>query len=357
MERYIGSDVHATSTTFCVLSAKGKLVRSDVVETNGQARVEYLKLIPGNLHLCIDEGLCSQWLVEILSPYVAEILVYRARWTPGPKNDAIDARGLAEKIRTGTVGRPVYKDPRRFTALRLYAHTYAKVTQDVARTKIRLKSLLRGRGIPCSGEAVYSIKTREAIIRKLPEAIATAAEILGLELDRLREIKTEAEKIMVRESHRHKISRILETAPGMGPIRVAQLLPVVITPHRFRTKRPFWAYCGFGVVVRSSSDWILADDGWVRTKLNRTRGLNREYNHTLKAIFKAAATTIIVHTQSHPLKDDYQRLLRNGTKPTLAKVTLARKIAAIVLAMWKREERYRPEIYRQAMPSEAMNRN
>jgi hypothetical protein len=32
-----------------------------------------------------------------------------------------------------------------------------------------------------------------------------------------------------------------------------------------------------------------------------------------------------------------------GTKPNLAKLTLARKIAATVLAMWKKEERYTPE--------------
>jgi transposase len=55
-----------------------------------------------------------------------------------------------------------------------------------------------------------------------------------------------AERAMLEEAGRHRISRILDTAPGMGPIRVAQLLPIVITPHRFRTKRQFWAYCGSG---------------------------------------------------------------------------------------------------------------
>ncbi|MBU1701925.1 MAG: transposase, partial [Candidatus Eisenbacteria bacterium] len=213
--------------------------------------------------------------MEILSPYVAEILVYGPVWTPGCKTDAIDAHSLAEKIRTGTVGRPVYKDPKLFTALREYARIYTMVTRDVARTKNRLKSLIQGRGIPCSGEAVYSRRGREALTRQLPQATAIAAEILGQEIDRLLEIKKEAEKTMLRESHRHKISKILETAPGLGAIRVAQMIPVVITPHRFRTTRMFWSYCGFGVVVRSSSDWIRRDDQWVRGKLDHTRGLNR----------------------------------------------------------------------------------
>jgi len=54
-------------------------------------------------------------------------------------------------------------------------------------------------------------------------------------------------------------------SPGLGPIRIAQLLPVVVTPYRFSSKRAFWSYAGLGIVMRSSSDWIRAQDGhWVR---------------------------------------------------------------------------------------------
>ncbi|MBU1702018.1 MAG: IS110 family transposase [Candidatus Eisenbacteria bacterium] len=61
------------------------------------------------------------------------------------------------------------------------------------------------------------------------------------------------------------MSRILETCPGLGPIRIAQLLPVVVTPYRFSNKRAFWSYAGLGIIMRSSSDWARAKDGsWVR---------------------------------------------------------------------------------------------
>jgi hypothetical protein len=39
-------------------------------------------------------------------------------------------------------------------------------------------------------------------------------------------------------------------------------------------------------------------------------------------------------------------MLDSGVKPSLAKLTLARKIAATVLRMWKDEEEYQPEKYR-----------
>ena len=82
---------------------------------------------------------------------------------------------------------------------------------------------------------------------------------------------------------------------------------------------------------------------WQRAQVARTRGLSRQHNHTLKAIFKGTATTIIQQGKPQEIYANYERLLDCGTKPNLAKLTLARKIAAIVLHMWKEQEVYRAE--------------
>ena len=92
MERYRGAGVHGASVTVSVLDVSGKQIRRDAAETNGQALVGYLQQIPGNLHLCIEEGAWSQWLYEILSLHAAELVVYRGEWKPGVKSDASDAR-------------------------------------------------------------------------------------------------------------------------------------------------------------------------------------------------------------------------------------------------------------------------
>jgi hypothetical protein len=62
----------------------------------------------------------------------------------------------------------------------------------------------------------------------------------------------------------------------------------------------------------------------------------------LKSIFKGAATTVIIQRNKDPMHARYERLLDGGTKPTLAKLSLARMIAATVLRMWKDEEEYDP---------------
>jgi transposase len=64
-------------------------------------------------------------------------------------------------------------------------------------------------------------------------------------------------------------------------------------------------------------------------------------NHDLKNIFKVAAQKAIGATG--PFREFYERLLAKGIKPSMARLTLARKIAAITLAVWKKGVRFDPE--------------
>ena len=111
-----------------------------------------------------------------------------------------------------------------------------------------------------------------------------------------------------------------------------------------------------GIVTRSSSDWVqAADGGWIKARVPQTRGLSRQYNHGLKDIFKGAATTVITQRNKDPIYARYDRLLAGGTKPTLAKLSLARMIAATVLRMWKDEEEYDPDEPVRLCPAEVPN--
>jgi transposase len=69
-------------------------------------------------------------------------------------------------------------------------------------------------------------------------------------------------------------------------------------------------------------------------KPQQLRGLNVNHNHDLKNIFKGAAMR--ASTCQGPLHDFYQILLARGMRPTMARLTLARKIAAITLILWKK---------------------
>jgi hypothetical protein len=164
--------------------------------------------------------------------------------------------------------------------------------------------------------------------------------MLTEQLDAVEKLKEKATERMLEEARHHSVVDRLSTVPGIGEIRAAYLVATVVTPHRFRSKRQFWAYCGFAVVTQSSADWLRNKGQWVRARSMRTRGLNLNRNPVMKDIFKGAALSIIAMPDSHPLKQDYVQMLERGMKPNMARLTLARKLAATVLSIWKNQEVY-----------------
>lgn len=343
MKRYLGIDMHRESCTVVVLSAGGKETDQRVVPTEAAALVQYVRSLSGELHICVEEGEWSEWLVELLSPRVHRVVSCTARGRRGPRSDAKDARELAERLRTRQTGPPVYKPlAAQWGRLREAVRLESKLLGDEVRAKQRLKSLYRRRGVACVNAEVYSPRLRGEWEAKLPPSLRPSAELLGQELDQLAELQQIAEQQMCDAAGKFPMWRKLQTVPGIGQKRAAQLLAIVVTPHRFRTKRRFWSYCGLGVVTRSTSDWVRQADGqMVRVPVIQTRGLNKASNRQLKGIFVGAARTALSCRPPNPLLEAYERIVESGTKPNLARLTIARKIAAVVLAMWKTESEYR----------------
>ena len=101
-----------------------------------------------------------------------------------------------------------------------------------------------------------------------------------------------------------------------------------------------WTYSGLALETHDSAQYRVAEGQLQRSKKPATvRGLNKEYNHDLKDIFKGAAIES-QHRCWTNLHDFYEALLAKGRKPTMARLTLARKIAAITLIVWKKEVRF-----------------
>jgi hypothetical protein len=78
-----------------------------------------------------------------------------------------------------------------------------------------------------------------------------------------------------------------------------------------------------------------------RKKPAQIRGLNWNHNHELKNLFKGAATSASVC--NGVFREFYLGLLNKGMLPEMARLTLARKIAAITLKIWKKGEAFDSE--------------
>jgi len=115
--KYIGLDVHQATISVVVLDSTWHLVMESTIETKAATILQLIQGLRGSLHVTFEEGTCAAWLHDLLKTHVAKVVVCdpckNALLKAGNKNDRIDARQLADLLRTGyssrsTTGRTAY---------------------------------------------------------------------------------------------------------------------------------------------------------------------------------------------------------------------------------------------------------
>jgi transposase len=345
LDKYIGIDAHSSTLVVNARDAFGKVILQSTVATNAEAIVQCIGGLRGRLHVTFEEGTHAQWLYDVLRRRVDDVLVCDARESrllqDGSHADRIDAGKMSHLLRLGAL-KPVYHERQGTRALKELVGSYDGLVQDSIRAMNRIKAIYRSRAIPTPGQSVYRANQRESFMEHLKEAGALKrVRLLYEELDTLNLLRHQAERFMVTEARRHPAYGLLRSIPQLGPVRVARLICIVDTPYRFPNKAAFWNYCGFAVVLHSSGEHRFIGDQLVRSpKAVTTRGLNKDHNPAMKEIFKGAAMKARVRG---PFAAYYQALVGRGLKSELATITLARKISAITLAIWKKGERFDPK--------------
>jgi transposase len=337
--KYIGMDVHKEATTIAVMNAAGKLVMESIVETKAATIVQFIEGLRGELYVTFEEGTWAAWLYDLLKPHVTKVVVCNPRKNAllkvGNKSDRIDARKLGELLRAGLLS-AVYHGEAGLRTLKELGRSYLTISKDLTRTMNRIKALYRSWSIPCGGPSVYAPRHRAEWLNKITEpGVRRRAELFYQQLDGLQGLRQEARRDLLAESRNHGTTDLLLRIPYIGPIRAALLIALMQTPHRFRTKRQLWAYSGLALETRISAEYHYVQGQLQRSKRPAAlRGLNQNHNHDLKSIFKGAATK--AGSAKGPFQDFYNGLLTTGMNPTMARLTLARKIATITLLVWKK---------------------
>jgi transposase len=344
--KYIGLDVHQATISAAVLDTTGQVLMESIIETKAATILQFVHGLHGSVHLTLEEGTCAAWLHDLLKPHVTEVLVCDPRKNAllkaGNKNDRIDARKLADLLRTGLLS-PVYHGENGVRALKELSRSYLALNRDTTRVMNRLKALYRSWAIPCAGQRVYAPRHRSEWLAKITEAgVHRRAEIYYQQLDALRSLREQVRRDLLAEGRKHSAMNLLRQIPSIGPIRATLLIALMQTPHRFRTKRQLWAYSGLALKTSTSGEYRFADGQLKRAKkFLAIRGLNTNHNHDLKNIFKGAATRAAA--VPGPFQEFHAALVARGMKPTMARLTLARKIAAITLIVWKKGVRFDAE--------------
>ena len=161
--KYIGLDVHQATISVVVLDSTGHLVMESIIEPKAATILQLLHGLSGSLYVTFEEGTCAAWLHDLLKPHVTQVLVCDPRKNAllkaGNKNDRIDARKLADLLRSELLS-PVYHGENGVRVLKELARSYLTLTRDTTRVMNRLKALYRSWAIPCAGQRVYAPRDR-----------------------------------------------------------------------------------------------------------------------------------------------------------------------------------------------------
>jgi transposase len=244
----------------------------------------------------------------------------------GPKNDYLDALHLAQQLRGGFLT-PVFHDDSFLHDLRKVVASYENVVKDLTRAKCRFKALFTSRAILVPGTVIYT--TNDKAIEQLDPTSQFVARNLLKQILFLKDAKAEYKTVFDGNAKFQNLIKLLTSIPGIAAIRANIIAAAVVDPKRFPNKNKFWSYC---MLVKHDQQ----SDGKSYGKVTAFGKLS------LKSVFMNTAMDGMCSNGG--FRDYYDAQIAKGCNATAAKKNLARKIAAISLAVMKTGKPYEEKL-------------
>jgi len=274
----------------------------------------------------------SSFVKWALEPVVDRVIVCETRenrWIAKSEDasDPRDADRLARLLRMSEY-KEVHVPRRERQELRDLVRLYDKTVRDGTRLKNRIKAKYREQGVPVQGHAVYDVEGREAWLKQINRP--TVRFLLDVLYGELEVVEAAADKLGRRLSatlrHRREYQRVA-AIPGYGPTTGAIFVAVVDDPHRFATSRKLWKYSGLSV-----------RGAWSGRPENAKAGGSFVGNRLLKYAAMVAAKRAL--QGDNQFSRHHARMLERGLDSAMADKTIARRLLATALAIWKTGKDY-----------------
>jgi transposase len=328
MDYYAGIDVSLECSSVCVVDANGKIVREAKVASEPEALIGWFGSVGfGLTRIGLEAGPLSQWLYAGLrdAALAVELLETRhvrtALKTMPVKSDRNDARAIAQLMRLGWF-RPVHCKSIAAQEMRALLTARKLIQGKLFDVEMSLRGILRGFGLKVGATTPrrFAGRIRELVAGHLTlEAIAAA--MLAAHEVLLREFATFEKQLrtMARSDAR---TRLLMSAPGVGPIVALTYVSALDDPARFASSKAVGAYVGLTPKKHQSGE------------SDRTGRISKIGDAGLRtALYQAAHVMLVRPVKGSHLKSWAMRLARRaGMKK--AKVALARKLAVVLHRMW-----------------------
>jgi transposase len=245
------------------------------------------------------------------------------------KSDELDAEGLAQLARTGWYAEVRVKsfDSHRVRSVLVgraklvgMKRTLSNTIRSLLKTFGLFTQRARGKGF---ADKVRELMVDEPLFGKGIEGLLASWEAVSEQVRLL-------DRLLSGLARRDPVCReILMTAPGVGAITALAFKSVIDDPSRFKRGEEIGAYIGLAPKRHQSGD------------TDRMGCISRCGDAMLRGYLFEAATVALTRVSRENAPATWAKELAKRSGSGKARVALARKLAVILFAMWRKNEPFR----------------
>lgn len=341
---WVGLDLGQASTSVCVVDPLGSVLLEETCRTNICDLEAALSPFPAQIigSVSVEAGQ-GTFIVRKLLQSGFPVRVFEARKASKflairrSKTDSSDAKGLADLGRLGqnTVSQVYLKsvECQELRSQLVMRHRLVRLRVS-AEASVRSRIALHGRRLIASNAPGAFRRQGGACLRELlaEDGIDLEAELDPLMdlCESLRTYLAKLDRALADRAKRHSVCSRLMEVPGVGPICAISFYSAIEDPSRFRRAADVGAY--FGLTPRRHQSG----------EMSRTTGITKTGNKLTRSHLVTAATVLRQHGGDSALREWALKASERIGAPR-ARVALARKLAVVLLVIWKTGAHFEPQ--------------
>lgn len=332
---FVGIDLHKKTITICVVDQHLKIVSRHSFLCAQPDRIQAFFTKLGRFQAVVEATASYEWLWQLLEPMAQRLVLahpkkLRIIAESTRKSDRLDAQVLAEFLARGMIPeayRPTPRQRQHRTLVR--QRCYLRRHASASRVKIRRivsdynadrADLFTAEGLEYLAQLKLTPADRFVIDQLLTAWTRQLEQVHQAE----RQLRAFAQRAGAAESEAREV---LASIPGVGVVTVDIVLSEIGDIHRFRSANEVVAYAGLAPARRESAGKA------------KDLGITKDGSRLLRWAMVEAAWRLV--RQSSRWRNTYEQLQkRRGKKKAI--VAIARRLVTIVVAVWRKGEKYRP---------------
>lgn len=341
---WVGIDVGADRTSLCVVDECGEIVREGSCASKPSDIIAFLETTPRDevARLVLEAG-CGTYLSRKLRDHGYPVTVLESRRTKRllsirrNKTDINDARGLADIARLTRSTLPeVHLKSLECQHLRTRLRLREKLVRHRVAAEGFVRSLIRLHGcrLPSIAGKADTRSRVEAEMERLwlTDGVELFEEINPLlsMAEALRDHLKCSDAWLLKAARAHPLCKRFLEIPGVGPVCALSFYSAVEEPFRFERSSDVAAYLGLTPRVHQSGN------------TRRTSRITKMGNALTRTHLVLAANCLLRAERQPTRLREWGVELAGRIGGRKARVAVARKLAVVMVAMWKNDTRFDP---------------